>query len=114
MSATKLLAALAALTTLGAATPVWSASDPDQITIKVKVSDLNLDNESGARAALGRIRVASYVICGEQPSAKLIQETRLFRACMHRTVGQAVAMANRPVLSALAGARGETMVLAAR
>jgi UrcA family protein len=115
MTATKLLAAVAALTALSAAAaPVWAAPDPDQITVRVKVGDLNLDTEHGAQVALSRIRNASHFICGEEPSARQIKEGMLYRSCMHRTVGQAVAMANRPVLTAVAGQLGETTVLAAR
>lgn len=115
MSTTKLLAAVASLSMLGAAaTPVWAASDPDQVTIRVKVGDLNLDTESGAQVALSRIRNASYFVCGEEPSARSLQEAMLYRACMNRTVGQAVAMANKPVLTALAGSHGRTTLLAAR
>jgi len=115
MSATKLLAAAAALASFGlAAAPALSAPDPDQITVRVKVGDLNLDTDTGARVALSRIRNASFVICGERPALQEIKAGMLHRECMSRTVGQAVAMANKPVLTALAGGTGQTAVLAAR
>ena len=117
MSATKFLAAFAALAALGAAALPALAADPDQVTVKVKVGDLNLDTEGGARLALSRIQNASHFICGEEPSARDFQQTMLYRACMRHTVGQAVAMANKPVLTAVAGTTGptrSTTVLAAR
>src|SRR5689334_7039587 len=80
MPATKLLATFAALAALGAAATPALAADPDQITVKVKVGDLNLDTEGGARLALSRIQNASHFICGEEPSARAFQQSMLYRA----------------------------------
>jgi UrcA family protein len=114
MSATTLLAGFVAATSLVAATPGWSAPDPDRISIKVKVADLNLDTEPGARAALARIRNAAGLICGPSPSAAELQRRLVYAACLRRTVGEAVATANQPVLTAVAGSYGQKTVLAAR
>jgi UrcA family protein len=103
MSATKLLAAFTALASLAAAaTPALSA-DPDQVSVRVKVADLNLATESGARTALSRIHTAADGICGGQPSSiRDLAATAHYSACMNVTVGTAVASAHQPMLAAVA------------
>lgn len=103
MSATKLLAAFTALASLAAAaTPALSA-DPDQVSVKVKVGDLNMATESGARMALFRIHMAADGICGGEPSSiRDIAATARYSACVNQTVGTAVASAHQPMLAAVA------------
>lgn len=117
MSATKFLAAFAALASLAiAATPALSAPDPDQVSVKVKVGDLNLGTESGAKSALYRIRMAASGLCGGEPPLRDLSSSTRYYACVNQTVGTAVASANQPVLAAVASRYLPTTrtVLAAR
>jgi UrcA family protein len=115
MLTTKLLATLAAATAIGsAASPSWSAPDPDRITVRVPVADLNLSTESGATAALRRIHAAAQGICGAQPDSRQLGRSALYSACVNQTVGVAVASANQPMLAAVAERRMRPTLLAAR
>jgi len=115
MSASNFLAAFAALASLAiAATPALSAPDPDQVTVKVKVGDLNLRTETGAKSALHRIRMAASGICGGEPPLRDLSLSTRYYACLDQTLGTAVASANQPMLAAVASKHIHPTVLAAR
>jgi len=101
MPTIKLLAALAVMTAIGgAASPSWSQPDPDRVTVRVPVGDLDLATERGADVALSRIRNAAQDICGARPTPMEIARLAQHRQCMNVTVGTAVASANLPMLTA--------------
>jgi UrcA family protein len=105
---TTILAALAAAAintgAHGAARP-----DPDAITVRVSLADLNLAGEPGAAIALRRIDAAAKSICGDEPAIVELGRMALYSACMRSTVGRAVDTLNSPVVTALyAGARGSS------
>jgi UrcA family protein len=115
MSTTKLLAALAVTTAIGgAASPSWSQPNPDEITVRVPVGDLNLGTEPGATVALTRISSAAREICGPAPTLMDLNQSARYQACLNRTVGTAVASANQPMLTAVAGRSFRPTLLASR
>lgn len=106
MSRKTLFAALAATAALGVCTaanagPQALPSDPDIISVKVSLADLNLSHEPGARIALRRIRNAAREICGVEPGPPLIRESELYRACQRSAVDRAVARLDVPTVTAL-------------
>ena len=77
-----------------------SPPDPEVITVRVSVADLNLASAPGASVALQRVRRAAATICGDAPSAKELGRTMLYSACLRSTVGHAVASLGDPVVTA--------------
>jgi UrcA family protein len=115
MSTTKLLAALAVTTAIGGvASPSWSQSDSDRVSVHVPVGDLNLATVPGASVALNRIQAAARDICGPEPMPIEINRGDLYRRCMNVTVGTAVASVDLPMLTAVAERRLQPTVLASR
>ena len=102
MTAKTLLTSLALIASVGFAGHALAAppSDPDAISVKVAVGDLNLGAGAGAAVALRRIHNAAGSICGERPYALDLDRTA-YRQCMAATVGQAVASLASPSVTAL-------------
>ena len=103
MSAKTLLTSLALIASVGFAGHALAApqSDPDAISVKVAIGDLNLGAGAGAAVALRRIHNAAGSICGERPYALDLDRTAAYRQCMAATVGQAVASIASPNVTAL-------------
>lgn len=99
---TLLLAAGLGLAAAGAAS---AAPDPtaETTTVHVRVADLNLSSDAGARVALRRITHAARTICGDEPDAREMARQAIFQACVRSVVDQAVADAGSPTLAALNG-----------
>lgn len=96
---TRFVISVAALTLALAASSVASAEDA---SMSVRVGDLNVQSDAGARAALTRIRVAASSFCGGAGSRDLgvIAEQR---ACVDRMSAKAVDSLNAPKVTALNG-----------
>jgi UrcA family protein len=105
ISSTAIAALLAAAVTAGAHA---AQPNPDVLTVRVFVADLNLAIQQGAVVALQRIRRAAGAICGEQPSAMDLKRLALYGACMRSTVSQAVASLNNPLVTAQYFGRAST------
>jgi UrcA family protein len=75
--------------------------DPDTVSIRVPLADLNLNNDPGARAALRRMQAAAATVCGAEPSPGELQRALLFRRCVDATVGAGVASLGNPYVTAL-------------
>jgi len=82
-----------------------SPRDPDLITVRVSVADLNLASKPGASVALQRIRRAATSICGDEPRVNDLSRMALYDACLRSTVGRAVASLDNPLVTALYGGR---------
>jgi UrcA family protein len=101
----------AALATSAAAAPAAPAGD--RVSIAVRVADLDIQSDAGARIALQRIRKAAREICGEEPDIRDLARQPLVKACMRDTVNAAVASADSPALTTLAGTPMRVTTLAA-
>jgi len=107
------LAAFAALGLAASAHAAGSSNDPDAVSVKVSIGDLNLGSTIGAKTALQRIRHAAKDICGEAPDPRAIEMGRQYAGCMDDTVNRAVASLDNPTVTALNGGHGQaTTVLA--
>ncbi|HEY2660488.1 MAG TPA: UrcA family protein [Caulobacteraceae bacterium] len=90
------VAAVLALTGSAAhAAPV----DPDAVSVKVSVADLNLATRSGASTMFERLKFASKNICGPAPRTIDIQATTAYRACFDQTLAGAVRGLDAPRVS---------------
>jgi len=101
----------AAALTAGVATAA-AAAEPERLSVPVKVGDLNIRSEAGAKAALGRIHRAAVTICGETDSKQLARQA-MIDACVRDAVNTTVAQANSPALAALNGTPMQATTLAA-
>jgi UrcA family protein len=89
---------------LGLAASAYSASagsDPDKVSVTVKLADLNLGAHSGAQAAFRRIRFAAQSICGEQPAPMELGVGQQYRQCVDTAVRGAVERLGNPIVAAI-------------
>jgi UrcA family protein len=118
MSAKTLLTAVALIGSFGFAGNALSApataSNPDVVSVKVAVGDLNLGDVAGAAVALRRIHNAAGSICGAAPYALDLDRTAAYRQCMGATVGEAVASLASPTVTALYNGQRATVLTASR
>jgi UrcA family protein len=84
----------------------------DTVSVRVSLTDLNLDHEPGARMALYRIRKAAGYVCGGDPGSPLLKLSALYRACQRDSVDRAVATLDQPRVTAL-NERGATNTMVA-
>ena len=105
-----LLPMLLAATAL--ATGATAAAQPERMSVPVKVGDLDIRSEAGAKVALNRIRRAAVTICGETDSKQLARQA-LIDACIRDSVNTTVAQAGSPALAALNGTPMQATTLAA-
>ena len=89
--------ALSATAFAAAAQPV----DPEVISVKVSMADLDLGSKAGAAAGLSRIEAASEKACGGQPQTLQLRRQARYRACMKSTVSHAVASLGSPLVTAI-------------
>ena len=105
ITSTALAALLAATATAGARA---AQPNPDVLTVRVPVADLNLASQQGAAVALRRIRRAAGSICGGQPAAAELKRLALYDSCMRSTVSKAVASLDNPLVTAQYAGRALT------
>jgi UrcA family protein len=101
------LIALAAAALLGAA-PVASAAgttaqDPDSLSVRVRVADLDLQSRDGARVALQRIHHAAETVCGGEPDGRELARHAMFESCVRSAVDRTVLQSHSPALAGLNG-----------
>ncbi len=107
MSAKTLLTSFALIASVGFASAALAApaggavTDPDTVSVKVTIGDLNLGDGDGAATALRRIHSAAGSICGPRPYALDLEGVAAYRQCMTATVGKAVASLGSPAVTAL-------------
>jgi len=105
ITSTAIAALLAAVVAAGANA---AQPNPDAVTVRVSVADLNLASQQGAAVALRRIRRAAGSICGEQPAAVDLKRRALYDSCMRSTVGKVVASLDNPLVTAQYSGRAST------
>src|SRR5579863_3364645 len=93
--------ALAALAYAPGAAQAQTASNPDQVSVRISYGDLDLSSQTGAREMIGRIDNAARVICGEPSSNADLSGWAQQRACAQSTVSDAVASLGNPTVTAL-------------
>jgi UrcA family protein len=113
----KTIATIAALAALGFATSGHAASpavsDPDTVTVKVNIADLNLSSQAGASTVLRRIHEAADQICGGAPSIKDLVAFSAYKSCVTSVTDRTVASLDNPYVTAMnGGARKSSTVLA--
>jgi UrcA family protein len=75
---------IAAALAFGASAAV--AAPSDAISIRVKISDLNLQSPAGAQVALRRISTAARLICRDESGVRDLKRQALGEACVRKTV----------------------------
>jgi UrcA family protein len=118
MFAKTLLTSFALIASVGFAGSALSApaaaSNPDAVSVKVALGDLNLGDVAGAAVALRRIHSAAGSICGERPYGLDLERTAAYRQCMATTVSGAVASLASPTVTALYNGRKTSVLTASR
>ena len=104
-STSKAAAVLAALGLCAAAHPVAAQTldtASNIVSTHVGLADLNLDTDSGSKAALKRIRMGAALVCGDNPED--IYDVGAQRtACINDAANRAVADIGKPILTAMNG-----------
>ena len=80
--------------------PAALAEKPVNRHVKVSYADLDLSQESGAKALLRRIKKASITACGGRPS-RMLEEIARFEACRSKALSTAIHDVDAPVLTGL-------------
>ena len=112
MSAKSLLLvfiAAEALALASGAQAVSAAPDSFAPAVTVSLSGLDLNADSGARIALGRIRAAADQICGGRPQPADLARAAVYRDCMADAVDHAVAATGSAQLAALNASAGHAV-----
>lgn len=103
------LRSIVALSAAVMATTAFAApADPDAVSVKVRIGDLNLSETNGASIALGRIDGAARQICGEAPSNVDLGGSAIYRRCIASAVGNGVASLGAPLVTAMNQARQDS------
>lgn len=85
-----------------AALPAPFAADVEQVSVTVPVSDLNMNRQPGAEAALIRLNSAANEACGDRNAdLRRLRETAQRRACAKEAVDSAVITLDNPIVTAL-------------
>ena len=120
MSTKLTITSIAALAALGFAAAVQAApaggpsSDPNQSSVKVSLTGLDLQSEAGAKIALHRIRSAATDVCGVETDARLIVNGDRNPSCTADAVDRAVAALGNPIVTTLYAGPGQSAALASR
>lgn len=111
-----MLTSIAAYFAVGIASADTGSTD-DVPKIVVSLAGFEMSTPQGADLVYGRIRSAAKIVCRVDQSRELAQIARA-RACFQSAVSDAVAQANRPLLSQLharrTGGQGELVRTARR
>lgn len=89
---------LAAIFLMAAATPQLAAAAPAVSHKAIRVSDLDLETDAGARAMLRRIRQAAFDVCGS-PSGHSGADLDAIDRCQRDAVTRAVARLDRRLVT---------------
>ena len=82
-------------------------------TMRVRVGDLNLQHQDGAKVALQRIKSAATAFCGGEVTSPL-EFAQSVRSCRKAMTGKAVAQLDAPLVTALYAPTTSTTQLARR
>jgi UrcA family protein len=92
-----------ALATVGLLTVAAQAGEPEQKSVRVDYSDLNLLSSSGHAALVARINGAVKEVCG--PEGHELQAQQSYRACRQAALNQAMPAAYAAFAAAEASSR---------
>jgi UrcA family protein len=90
-----------------------TAAHAEEETMRVRVGDLNLQHQDGAKVALRRIKSAATSFCGGEVNTPL-ELSRSFRSCRQAMTGKAVEQLDAPLVTALYAPATSTRQLAQR
>lgn len=98
----KSFAAAAAAMTLMAwgASPALAQTSSDTAQMSVRVGDLNLRSDNGAKVALRRITSTSKSFCGGDPGRRTLAEQMETSKCVKRMTYMAVNKLDAPMVTA--------------
>jgi UrcA family protein len=109
------LIATAALIAAVSATSAFAApADPDVMSVKVRLADLDMSSPVGAEAAYARIGIAARAICGEAPSPVDLAAKAPYQACLAAATDNGVSALGAPNVTALNDARRGVTAVATR
>jgi UrcA family protein len=95
-----------------------AAAQTDQFdhppSVNVAYGDLNLQSQAGAKAMLSRLEGAATDVCGGEPDIHLLDRQAIYQRCRAEAVDRAVRTMDAPLVTAMAGQSGATIVLAGR
>ena len=86
----------------GCAAPQNVSARPGQ-SVTVNYGDLNLSGHTDAAILLARVKTASRVVCGGDPTIRDLATWSAYKQCFNEAAGNAVASVNRPLVSELYG-----------
>jgi UrcA family protein len=89
-----------AMVGLACAPSAYSASPEGAFSKTVIYGDLNINSPSGAKALYMRIRTAAHTVCTQSHDRDLASQMA-WRACVHRSVDDAVGKINSRMLTAI-------------
>jgi UrcA family protein len=96
-----------------AAPPVFSApivTESGQISVAVRMSDLDLSRPDGAQVLLGRLRHAASIACGGRPSSPAdLAAWQAYNACFRHSLDGAVGQVRAPLVTALYRGRDQAV-----
>ena len=101
------------VTSLAALALSGFAAHAEEATMRVRIGDLNVHEEPGARAALRRIKYAATNFCGPINGYPLTL-TRASKECRKEMTDKAVAKLDAPVVTALYAPQTATTTQLAR
>ena len=90
-----------------------TAAHAQEDVMRVRIGDLNLQQEYGAKVALRRIKSAATSFCGGEVNTPL-ELSRSFRSCRQAMTGKAVGQLDAPLVTALYAPATSTRQLAQR
>lgn len=108
-----LIAAAALIFSAFAAAPA-SAANWGERSETVGYSDLNLNNEAGAHAMLGRIDRAARMACTTVHGPMPMTTRRVINACRAEAMTNAVSTLNAPMVTAMYYGREPNIIIASR
>ena len=104
---------LAMVAAAQAAPPVFSApsiAESGQISVAVRMSDLDLSRPDGARVLLARLRHAASIACGGRPSSPAdLAGWQAYNACDRQSLDSAVGQVRAPLVAALYRGRDQAV-----
>jgi len=91
---------------LAASLTTVCAADPSSVSVRVKVSDLNVSNPSDVNVLYERIRAGARAACSYYWFERDADEAR----CVHDAIANTVTKINQPALSAVYAVKYKTAV----
>jgi UrcA family protein len=83
-------------------------------SVHVSYADLNLRSPEGAQVMYRRIKEAAAIACGNEPDVRELDRHAAFERCRTQSIQHAADRLGAPMVTALAGSTGATVVLAGR